>query len=110
MRFIDNKKNSFSHIFSTNQGTVVGRFNKGVFETEDKELIKELKKRYSHVEVPKEPELTPPEKAEDVETKLDPSDFSTYKWEDLVALGSEKGIYKFGMNRLALEDALNELK
>jgi len=45
-RFFSIKPNSNSHIFSSTQGRLVGKFVNGVFDTEERLVVEELTKRY----------------------------------------------------------------
>lgn len=101
MRFINDKKNS--HIWSNQQGKIVGRFSDGVFDTKDKELVKELKKRYKHTAEVAKIEIEEPVTEDDEDESLPEKEI------DVVAQAEAEG-FDHNMKRALSVDETDELK
>lgn len=70
---------------------------------ENEELIKEVAKKSAEKEVEKE---TATEEATEGESKTATEAIDKMSWKELTTLGREKGIYKVGMKKAALIEAL----
>lgn len=129
MKFISEKKHA--HIYSQVRGEVVGRFMNGEFETNEKDLIAELKEKYNFVE--KEAVAatvsgpsatnedkgakTPKESNSKDENKFDiPEDLDDVDYKELIVLAKDiaektgEVIFTFGMKKAELVEKLESLR